>query len=520
MIVEHCDPERVSQVASRGTDWGVSVMLRAILAVCILCFCAGCDQAQSKRLALVIGNSAYRNISPLANPENDARLVAKALAASGFDVRLAADLDRKGMEAALQEFSLDAMQADVAMVYFAGHGLEANGANWLVPIDASIGSFDDVPAAAVPFEMVAGSVAGASVKILALDACRDNPFAARLQSASGAINRGLAEVELDGYVIIYAAAAGQVALDGDANSPFAQSFARWVGEQNVDLRLLAGKIRDDVIATTSGKQRPFVSASLSGQVISLAPAGAGKVGPAASVRQRTPYYFDYVRTLRDKACVPTREIKCQTEAMTEAAGQFVTIEDDAKLRIWDTASEAAARTESVSVRGFGPRDVTFLASASALAVTIDGNITMVPLSGGAPQTHKVEHGNYPEFLFAAGTPALAVYAYRSQCGFGGVDLGSFTLAGKTTWAPACMSAEIAWSLPDPASDRFVALVTTAIKKEPHGGKELLLASYRSREVICRIDGGVNDAAFSADGDLYTAHDDGTIVRHDKNCLAK
>ena len=495
-------------------------MLRAVLAVCVLCFCTGCSQAESKRLALVIGNSAYRTVSPLANPQNDAQLVAKSLAASGFDVRLAADLDRKGMEAALQEFALDAMQADVAMVYFAGHGLEASGANWLVPVDASIRSLDDIPATAVPFEMVARSVAGASVKIIALDACRDNPFTARLPSASGVINRGLAEVELDGYVIIYAAAAGQVALDGDANSPFAQSFARRVGEQNVDLRLLAGKIRDDVIATTSGTQRPFVSASLPGQVTSLAPAGAGKVGPAASVRQRMPYYFDYVRTLRDKACVPTREVKCQTETMIEAGERLVTIEDDAKLRVWDDASDAAVRIESVPASPVWPRDVRFDASASALVVTVHGEIVTLPLNGGAPESHTITHKFSPEFVLAAGTPATGVYAYPERCTFGFVDFGGYTLTGTTQWAPACMRAQFQWSLIDPGSDRFAARVTTANRSEPHKVEELLLTSYRSREIACRIEGSINDAAFGADGDLYTARDDGTIVRHDKNCLAK
>jgi hypothetical protein len=478
------------------------------------------DYAEARRVALVIGNSAYRSISPLANPLNDARLVAKALAASGFDVQLGADLDRKGMETALQEFAHDAMQADVAMVYFAGHGLEASGANWLLPVDVKIRSLADVPATAVPFEVVARSLAGASVKIVALDACRDNPFTARLPSASGVINRGLAEVELDGYVVMYAAAAGKVALDGDVNSPFAQTLARWVGEQTIDLRLLAGKMRDDVIAATAGTQRPFVSASLSGQLTVLAPAAQGKVRTAASVRSRRPYYFDYVRTLRDPACVPTRDVKCKTESMVEAGGGIATLEDDGKLRVWDGTSDTPARTESLSVRGFGPREVTFLASSAALAVTIDATITMVPLSGGVPVTHRVEHGDYPEFLMAAGTPAVAVYAYRSRCGFGVVDVGSFTLAGKASWAPDCKGAETKWSLADPGSDRFVARVATAIKGHRNSGDELVLASYRSRQVICRIDGGANDAAFGTDSDLFAARDDGTVVRYDRKCGAK
>jgi Caspase domain len=497
----------------------------ATAAAFLLCVFALSEQADAKRVALVIGNAAYRSVSPLANPLNDARLVAKALAASGFDVQLGADLDRKGMEAALQEFAHDAMQADVAMVYFAGHGLEASGANWLLPVDVNIRSFADIPATAVPFETVARSLAGASVKIVALDACRDNPFAARLPSASGAVNRGLAEVELDGYVVIYAAAAGQFALDGSVNSPFAQTLARWIGEKTVDLRLLAGKIRDDVIATTGGAQRPFVSASLPGKVTTLAPATEGKVRSAASVPNRRPYYFDYVRSLRDSACIQTRTVKCQTESMLEAAARIVTIDDDGKLRIWDTASEAAPRAESLP-RGLSRPDVAFVASASALAVAHHSSITMVPLSGGARETRTIEHYDNPIFLFAAGAPAIAVYAYAGRCGLGFVDLSSLTLAGKMPWEPnPCFKGEVAWSVPGPASDRFVAQVTTLNRGTLDRTmfskvNELLLASYHSREVVCRVGGAANDAAFGADGDLYTAHDDGTIVRHDRSCRPK
>ncbi len=494
-------------------------LLRAATAALVLCLCAHGDQAEAKRVALVIGNAAYRSVSPLANPLNDARLVASALAKSGFDVQLGADLDRKGMEAALQEFAHDAMQADVAMVYFAGHGLEASGANWLLPVDADIRSFADVPATAIPFEKVSRSLAGASVKIVALDACRDNPFAARLPSPSGAINRGLAEVELDGYVVIYAAAAGQTALDGNINSPFAQTLARWVGAKTLDLRLLAGKIRDDVIAATAGAQRPFVSASLPGKVTALAPAPKGKVRPAAPVRSRKPYYFDYVRTLRDPTCIPTREVMCKTESMIETAGRIVTVEDDGKLRIWDAARETAARTEILPPNGPWARDVSFVAPASAIAVTHYDSITMVPLSGGQRQTRRIEYGS-PQFLFAAGTPPVAVYADPVRCGLGFVDLGSFAVTGKTSWKSVCMRADIAWSLPDPASDRFVVRATTLSQKEPYKSEELLLASYRSREIVCRVSGNANGATFGADGDLYTAHDDGAIVRHDRSCRAK
>jgi Caspase domain len=495
-------------------------MLRAVITALTLCVCAWCDQAEAKRVALVIGNAAYRKVSPLANPLNDARLVARALAASGFDVQFGTDLDRKAMQAALQEFALDAMQADVAIVYFAGHGLEANGANWLVPVDAGIASSGDVPAAAVPFEMVARSLAGASVKIVALDACRDNPFAARLQSATGTINRGLAEVELDGYVVMYAAAAGHVAHDGKTgNSPFAQSFARWVGEQNIDLRLLAGKIRDDVIASTAGAQRPFVSASLPGKVTPLAPASDGIIRDVAAVRRRKPYYFDFVRTLSNSACTPARTVKCETKSVMQAAGRLITIGDDEKLRLWDTKSESVSRTETLPPAGPWGHDVTFLASSSTLVVTTHDSITMIPLGAGAPQTHTIEHYDNPQFLFVTKAPALAAYDYPGWCRLGFVDLGSFTLMGKMSWEAECFKGQAAWSITDPASDRFAVRVATIYKNAPKR-EELLLASYQSRKVLCRVAAAANDAAFGADGDLYAAQDDGTVTRYDQHCRAK
>jgi len=120
-----------------------------------------------------------------------------------------------------------------------------------VPVDAAIRDSRDVAKASLPLREVVRSLGGATVKIVALDACRDNPFAARAADG-GTVHRGLAEVELDGFVVIYAAAAGEVALDGKTSSPFATGFARYVSETDVDLRLLAGRIRDDVVANTRG----------------------------------------------------------------------------------------------------------------------------------------------------------------------------------------------------------------------------------------------------------------------------
>ena len=492
-------------------------MLRALV-LAIAFICAASAPAQAKRVALVIGESAYRTITPLANPGNDARLVANALAQAGFDVQLGTDLDRRGLETALQEFALDAAQADVAVVYYAGHGLEADGQNWLAPVDANIQSLDDVAGAAVPFDHVARSLAGAKVKIVAMDACRDNPFAARLRAPTGTINRGLAEVELDGYVVMYAAAAGAVALDGAANSPFATTFAHWVGVQNVDLRLLAGKIRDDVIASTAGAQRPFISASLPGEAVLLAPASAGRVRGAATVRTRAPRAFDFVRTLRDPACVQTRTVTCQTENMVVADGRLVTIEDDARLRVWDAGRGTVTRALPAPSSQYSDRHLLYSSDLAALAITLGSDVDVIPLAGGAVASREIEHYNNPEFLFAAG--ATVVYQYKTACGLGFVDLRTLERAGNLSWAPACIEGEARWGFEDPGSDRFVAQVAAENRSEPYTTREILIGSYRAHTILCRIAGAANDAAFGADGDLYVARDDGAVTRYDHGCKAK
>lgn len=494
-------------------------MLKAVVAAFVLLF-AFAMPAEAKRVALVIGESAYRSVTPLANPGADARLVSDALAAAGFDVQLGANLDRKGLETALQEFALDASQADVAVVYFAGHGFEADGQNWLIPVDARIEGAGDIANAAVPFDLVARSIAGAKVKIVAMDACRDNPFAARTAAAGSAIHRGLAEVELDGYVVIYAAAAGSVALDGAVNSPFATTFAHWVGVQNVDLRLLAGKIRDDVIATTAGAQRPFISASLPGEAVLLTPAPPGHVQGAATVRTRTPRTFEFVRRLNDPACVATGDVTCEVQVLGLAGDRPYTISDDHKLRIWNPASGALVRSESVPSSQYSDRGVVFLQDRSAIAVVQDSTIVLVPVGAGAVVRRTLEHYDNPVYLAVGGAPPTAVYAYPVSCALGFVDIGAFTVAPKAPWAAGCLEGELKWGFADERSEKFYARVVTVNRREPYNVDAIVVGSYRTHAITCRIPGAANDAASDAGGDLYVARDDGTVTRYDGACVAK
>jgi tetratricopeptide (TPR) repeat protein len=220
-----------------------------------------------QRVALVIGNAAYRGQPVLTNPKRDATAVAEALRQAGFQsVELALDVDRAGMVAALRAFRGQADKADWALVYFAGHGIELDGANYLVPVDAKLEDDRDVKDEAVSYDRLLDATGSArTLKMLILDACRDNPFKARMRSTG----RGLAPPpEPDaGMLIAFSAAAGQRAADDidGANSPFARAFIAQIKKPGVEVRRLFEYVRDDVLAATGRRQRPFTSQSLPSQ---------------------------------------------------------------------------------------------------------------------------------------------------------------------------------------------------------------------------------------------------------------
>lgn len=221
-----------------------------------------------RRAALVIGNSAYRSVSRLPNTLRDADLVGQALRATGIDdVTVVHDLDRAGMIAALKAFARKADQSDWAIVYFAGHGIEVDNKNYLIPLDAVLESDRDVPDEAVPLDRVLNAVEGArKLKLVVLDACRNNPFISqmKLSVASRSIDRGLSRIEPAGAtLVVYAAKEGTTAADGDqANSPFALSLAKRLVEPGVEINKIFRFVRQDVLEITKNRQEPYVYGSL------------------------------------------------------------------------------------------------------------------------------------------------------------------------------------------------------------------------------------------------------------------
>jgi uncharacterized caspase-like protein len=247
-----------------------------------------------KRVALVLGNSAYLNVAPLPNPVNDGAVIAATLKNAGFDVvDSRRDLPAIEMRRALRDFSDSARDADIAVIYYAGHGMEVDGTNYLIPVDAKLERDTDVYDEALSLDRILVAVEPAKqLRLVILDACRDNPFAKNMKRtvASRAIGQGLAKVEptSPNMLIAYSAKAGSTALDGDAkNSPFTMALAKHLTTPGLDVRRAFGFVRDEVLKTTSYRQEPFVYGSLGGDDVPLVPvkAAASPANPQADIRR-------------------------------------------------------------------------------------------------------------------------------------------------------------------------------------------------------------------------------------------
>jgi tetratricopeptide (TPR) repeat protein len=224
-----------------------------------------------RRVALVIGNSAYRSVSNLPNPQRDAKAVAATLRKLGFETVIAEnDLTRDQFRTALNAFEDKAKAADWAVVYYAGHGIEVGGVNYLIPVDAKLFASSDVEWEAVKLDLVLQATQRAKkLRLVLLDACRNNPFANRMRvaDATRSVGRGFARIEPSkGTLVAYAAKDGEVAQDGDGeHSPFTTAFLKYAVKPRLEINLLFRNIRDEVLKATGGAQEPFIYSSLPGE---------------------------------------------------------------------------------------------------------------------------------------------------------------------------------------------------------------------------------------------------------------
>jgi len=314
-----------------------------------------------KRVALVIGNGAYKNAPALINPKNDAEDVGRSLRGLGFETIVAADLDRGGMNDALDRFSRTVANADVAVFYYSGHGMQFAGKNYLLPVDAKLAAADDVNRfRLLPLDDIMDILQTArGARVIVLDACRNNPveddLKRRLASMPGAnrdafLSRGLGRVAAgNGLIVAYATQASDVAADGTGhNSPFTAAFLHNVGIPDLDLRQMFFRVQDEVDRQTGGRQRPELSVSLVGEFkLNVAAAPADKP-QATAPEPRAP------------ATVPIASEAAQAWALTKDTTSTAALEafikrfgdtyyaDLARLRLRELGEKQAARTDPTS----------------------------------------------------------------------------------------------------------------------------------------------------------------------------
>jgi uncharacterized caspase-like protein len=275
-----------------------------ILLATLLLFACGPVFA-GKRVALVLGNSAYQNVPQLTNPANDARLMAETFKKAGFDVVVSRnDLGALETRRALRDFADSAADADIAVIYYAGHGIEVDGTNYLIPVDAKLERDNDVFDEAFSLDRILLAVEPAKkLRLVILDACRDNPFSKTMRRtvAQRAIGRGLAKIEPNNpnTLIAYSAKAGSTAQDGDGkDSPFTIALSQHLTTPGLDVRKAFGFVRDDVIKSTASRQEPFVYGSLGGDDVPLVPAPAIAPPAPATANPQADMRRDYELALQ------------------------------------------------------------------------------------------------------------------------------------------------------------------------------------------------------------------------------
>ena len=282
---------------------GLFGSLKFLLAAGLILICQ--PALAEKRVALVLGNSAYQNVPPLANPVNDAALMADTFKKAGFDlVELKQNLTVQETRRELRDFADKSSDADIAVIYYAGHGIEVDGSNYLIPVDAKLERDNDVYDEAFSLDRILVTVEPAKrLRLVILDACRDNPFAQKMKKtlATRAIGRGLAKVEpaSPNTLIAYSAKAGSTAQDGAGNdSPFTTALANHLTTPGLDIRRAFGFVRDDVLKTTNNRQEPYVYGSLGGEDVPLVPNRSVAPPPAPAPEAQVDIRRDYELALQ------------------------------------------------------------------------------------------------------------------------------------------------------------------------------------------------------------------------------
>jgi len=350
--------------------------LVVLIAIVLGCCCASEAALAGKRVALVIGNSTYQNVNALANPANDAAAMADMFRKASFEVvDSRRDLKAQEMRRALREFTDKARGADIAVIYFAGHGLEVDGTNYVVPVDAVLERDADVDDEAVSLNRILMAAEPATrLRLVILDACRDNPFMKKMKRtlASRAVGRGLIGVEASrpNTFIAFAAKEGSTAADGTgANSPFTTALLKHLIQPGLDIRKAFGFVRDDVMSATGDQQEPYTTNSLGGNDVALVPAPEKPQVPAANAEVRhdyelaervgtveawdsfvaahpTGFYADLAKAQRNKLAAETARLQATERARLAAEEQARLAAEGAKATEQAKAAQLAKEAEA------------------------------------------------------------------------------------------------------------------------------------------------------------------------------
>ncbi|MEM9054527.1 MAG: caspase family protein, partial [Pseudomonadota bacterium] len=263
---------------------GLKICLGILVLVIVAIIFATTAMAQDRRVALVIGNTAYQNVPTLANPRNDAADMSEALTLAGFEVVEGLDLTRDEMVETVREFVNRLDGASTGFFFYAGHGLQVDGRNYMIPVDMVLRSEADLELSAIDMNLILSQMErDPRVNIIMLDACRDNPFAS---SMSRSLANGLAPMETRsvGTLIVYSTQPGATADDGmGRNSPFTRAFLKQSTVPGLEIQQMIRRVRSDVIDATDQRQVPWDHSSLTGDVF-LIPPGAGVDPDAEAIK--------------------------------------------------------------------------------------------------------------------------------------------------------------------------------------------------------------------------------------------
>jgi multidrug efflux pump subunit AcrA (membrane-fusion protein) len=328
-----------------------------------------------KRVALVIGISNYQQVPRLANPLRDAEAIGGLFKKAGFDVvDEKRDLGIADMRRVVREFSEKSRDADIAVVYYAGHGIEVDGTNYLVPADARLASDFDVEDETVSLDRLLKALDPVKrLRLVILDACRENPFSNSMKKnvASRSIGRGLARIEpaMSNTLVAFATKAGAVADDGTGeNSQYATALVKYIAEPGVDLRVAFGRVRDEVLKRTLNRQEPFVYGSLGGDNLALVPApvkpveadadarvdyefaaqlGTKEVWDSFIIRHPTGFYANLARAQMNRLVTAEQSQAMADNARRDAEEQAAQKAEKLQKRVEEPAKVAAAQQQQL-----------------------------------------------------------------------------------------------------------------------------------------------------------------------------